>query len=139
MREVLLMHAVARLSLYPLLDNVQVSWVKVGPEGAKACLRAGANDLGGTLMNESISRAAGTVHGQEMPPDAMDTLIRSAGRTPAQRTTLYAAAPAHQAVSSYRAAPLLPVVQPPALRYARFGTIGTRARGTRGETGKGAS
>ena len=62
------MHAVARLALHPLVPNIQTSWVKMGPAGRKACLRAGANDLGGTLMNESITRAAGAVHGQEMPP-----------------------------------------------------------------------
>ncbi|KQX17649.1 MULTISPECIES: 5-amino-6-(D-ribitylamino)uracil--L-tyrosine 4-hydroxyphenyl transferase CofH [unclassified Sphingomonas] len=88
-REVRLMHAVARLALHPLVTSIQASWVKLGPAGVAACLRAGANDLGGTLMNESISRAAGTRHGQEMPPEAMDALIRSIGRTPRQRTTLY--------------------------------------------------
>ena len=62
------MHAVARLALHPVISNIQVSWVKMGAAGAGACLAAGANDLGGTLMNESISRAAGTQHGQEMPP-----------------------------------------------------------------------
>ena len=89
-REAVLMHAVARLALHPLIPNIQASWVKMGPEGVKACLRAGVNDLGGTLMNESISRAAGAVHGQEMTPAMMENLIRSAGRTPRQRTTLYA-------------------------------------------------
>ncbi len=66
------MHAVARLVLHPLVANIQTSWVKMGPQGAAACLAAGANDLGGTLMNESITRAAGAVHGQEMPPEAME-------------------------------------------------------------------
>ncbi|MGZ5127425.1 MAG: 5-amino-6-(D-ribitylamino)uracil--L-tyrosine 4-hydroxyphenyl transferase CofH, partial [Burkholderiales bacterium] len=89
-REAVLMHAVARLALHPLIPNVQASWVKMGPEGVKACLSAGVNDLGGTLMNESISRAAGALHGQEMTPAMMESLIRSAGRTPRQRTTLYA-------------------------------------------------
>ena len=68
------------------ISNIQTSWVKMGPEGAAACLKAGANDLGGTLMNESISRAAGTEHGQEFPPEAMEALIRSIGRMPEQRT-----------------------------------------------------
>ncbi len=68
LREAILMHAVARLVLNPLITNIQTSWVKMGPEGAAMCLNAGANDLGGTLMNESISRAAGTQHGQEFPP-----------------------------------------------------------------------
>ena len=62
------MHAVARLALHPLIPNIQASWVKMGAEGVAACLHAGVNDLGGTLMNESISRAAGAAHGQEMPP-----------------------------------------------------------------------
>ena len=64
------MHAVARLVLHPLIPNIQVSWVKLGRDGAAACCSAGANDLGGTLMNESISRAAGTEHGQEFSPRA---------------------------------------------------------------------
>ncbi|MGQ0750004.1 MAG: 5-amino-6-(D-ribitylamino)uracil--L-tyrosine 4-hydroxyphenyl transferase CofH [Betaproteobacteria bacterium] len=89
-REAVLMHAVARLALHPLITNIQTSWVKMGPEGARACLEAGVNDLGGTLMNESISRAAGAAHGQELGPQAMAALIRSAGRRPRVRTTLYA-------------------------------------------------
>ena len=64
-REAVLMHAVSRLVLHGQIDNIQTSWVKMGHEGVKACLNAGSNDLGGTLMNESISRAAGTLHGQE--------------------------------------------------------------------------
>ena len=68
LREAILMHAVARLALHPLITNIQTSWVKMGPEGVKLCLDAGANDLGGTLMDESITRAAGAVHGQELPP-----------------------------------------------------------------------
>ncbi len=83
------MHAVGRLALHPWIENVQVSWVKAGPEGVEAALRAGVNDLGGTLMNESISRAAGASFGQEMSPERMEALIRSAGRVPRQRTTLY--------------------------------------------------
>ncbi|MCX7143268.1 MAG: 5-amino-6-(D-ribitylamino)uracil--L-tyrosine 4-hydroxyphenyl transferase CofH [Proteobacteria bacterium] len=88
-RETVLMHAVARLALHPLIPNVQTSWVKLGPEGVKACLRSGANDLGGTLMDETISRAAGASHGQEMTPARMEELIRSIGRSPRERTTLY--------------------------------------------------
>jgi FO synthase len=84
------MHAVARLALHSLIPNIQASWVKLGPEGVKVCLRAGVNDLGGTLMNESISRAAGAAHGQEMTPAMMEDLIYSVGRRPRQRTTLYA-------------------------------------------------
>jgi FO synthase len=89
-REAVLMHAVARLALHPLIPNVQTSWVKMGPDGIAVCLRAGANDLGGTLMDESITRSAGAVHGQEMTPAAMEDLITSLGRVPRQRTTLYA-------------------------------------------------
>jgi FO synthase len=89
LREALLMHAVARLVLHPHLRNIQVSWVKLGPRWAQEVLRAGANDLGGTLMNESISRAAGAAHGQELAPPRMEELIRDLGRVPLQRTTLY--------------------------------------------------
>jgi len=88
-REAVLMHAVARLALHPHITNIQASWVKMGPEGVKLCLAAGANDVGGTLMNETISRSAGASHGQEMTPDMMEDLIRSIGRQPRQRTTLY--------------------------------------------------
>src|SRR5207244_4747081 len=86
-REALLVHAVARLALHPWITNVQASWVKLGRDGARAALAAGCNDLGGTLMNESISRAAGASHGQELPPEAMEELIRFCGRTPALRST----------------------------------------------------
>ena len=112
-REAVLMHAVARLALHPHVTNIQTSWVKMGPEGAAACLNAGANDLGGTLMNESISRAAGTEHGQEFPPEAMEDLIRSLGRTPEQRTTLYGPVPAERRAASLGAAALAPVVLTP--------------------------
>jgi FO synthase len=90
-RESLLMHAVARLVLEPMLRNIQVSWVKLGQAGALEALRAGANDLGGVLMNESITRAAGGVNGQEMDAAAMQAAIRSIGREPRQRNTLYGA------------------------------------------------
>jgi len=110
--EVLLMHAVARLALHPWITNVQASWVKAGPEGAAALLRAGANDLGGTLMNESISRAAGSEHGQEMPPERMEALIRSAGRVPRQRTTLYGDPDPAQVRRSFGAAPLAEPLNP---------------------------
>ncbi|HEV3478538.1 MAG TPA: hypothetical protein VG144_03720, partial [Gaiellaceae bacterium] len=111
-REALLMHAVARLALHPWITNVQASWVKLGLEGAQAVLRAGANDLGGTLMNESISRAAGAEHGQELRPEAMDAAIRALGRTPRQRTTLYADAPAEQVAASFGAPPLSEPLNP---------------------------
>ncbi|PZQ16024.1 MAG: 7,8-didemethyl-8-hydroxy-5-deazariboflavin synthase [Ancylobacter novellus] len=88
-REAILMHAVARLALHPHIRNIQASWVKLGPDGVAAALDAGVNDLGGTLMDESISRAAGASHGQEMTPQAMEELIVQAGREPRMRTTIY--------------------------------------------------
>ena len=102
-REALLMHAVARLVLHPHIKNIQTSWVKMGPTGAKACLAAGANDIGGTLMNESITRAAGATSGQELAPAALENLIRQAGRTPQQRATLYTAPPSAAVEPSYAA------------------------------------
>jgi len=88
-REALLMHAVSRLVFHNYIDNIQASWVKMGFDGLRVCLNAGANDLGGTLMNESITRAAGAEHGQEWPPQQIETLILSLGRAPRLRTTLY--------------------------------------------------
>ncbi|MFL6012142.1 MAG: 5-amino-6-(D-ribitylamino)uracil--L-tyrosine 4-hydroxyphenyl transferase CofH [Gaiellaceae bacterium] len=111
--ETLLVHAVARLALHPWITNVQVSWVKLGREGVAAALRAGVNDLGGTLMNESISRSAGAQHGQELPPEAMEKLIRSAGRVPRQRTTLYGDVPEELRLASFGAAPLAEPRNPP--------------------------
>jgi FO synthase len=111
--ESLLVHAVARLALHPEITNIQASWVKLGPEGVAAALRAGVNDLGGTLMNESISRSAGSEHGQELPPEAMEELIRVNGRTPRQRTTLYDDAPAERRAASFAAPPLAEPVNPP--------------------------
>ncbi len=118
-REAILMHAVARLALHPLIPNIQASWVKLGPTGARTVLQSGANDMGGTLMNESISRAAGASHGEELPPEAMEALIRSVGRTPRQRTTLYGEPPADQRQRSFKAPPLRELVQPTALRWVR--------------------
>lgn len=112
-REVRLMHAVARLALHPLITNIQASWVKLGPIGIRICLDGGVNDVGGTLMNESISRAAGSQHGQEMPPRSMETLIVSAGRIPRQRTTLYAPVPPDQHARALDPPPLTPTVQTP--------------------------
>jgi FO synthase len=111
--ETLLVHAVARLALHPWITNIQVSWVKLGAQGVAAALRAGVNDLGGTLMNESISRSAGAEHGQEFAPEAMEELIRSAGRIPRQRTTLYGDAPAERRLASFGAAPLAEPWNPP--------------------------
>jgi FO synthase len=93
LREAVLMHAVPRLALHPLVSNIQTSWVKMGAAGAALCLEAGANDLGGTLMNESITRAAGGVHGQELDAAQLETLARGIGRPARQRSTLYGAPP----------------------------------------------
>jgi FO synthase len=111
-REAVLMHAVGRLALHPWITNVQASWVKLGVEGAQAALRAGANDLGGTLMNESISRAAGAAHGQEMPPERMEEAIRAIGRVPRQRTTLYGTPAPERTRLSYGAPPLAEPLNP---------------------------
>ncbi len=92
-RETVLMHAVGRLALHPVVSNIQVSWVKLGTEGVKACLRAGANDMGGTLMDETISRAAGGSHGQEMSVTDMEKLLCAMGRLPQQRSTEYGMPP----------------------------------------------
>ncbi len=87
--EVVLVHAVARIAFDGLIDNVQASWVKLGLDGATALLRAGCNDMGGTLMNENISRAAGAAHGQGVSAKEMEAAITASGRTPVRRTTLY--------------------------------------------------
>jgi FO synthase len=135
-RETLLVHAVARLALHPWITNVQASWVKLGPEGTREALRAGVNDLGGTLMNESISRSAGAEFGQEMPPERMEELIRSAGRVPRQRTTLYEDPPEERRLASFGARPLAEPVNPPVKdaglvappRLVRPGLVGARGR-----------
>jgi FO synthase len=114
-REVRLMHAVSRLVLHPLIANIQISWVKLGAHGAKRLLQDGANDLGGTLMNESISRAAGTQHGQEFEPQAMEDLILSIHRSPEQRTTLYGPVSPDRRRASFVAHRLRDVVQTPFL------------------------
>ncbi|MDH3468831.1 MAG: 5-amino-6-(D-ribitylamino)uracil--L-tyrosine 4-hydroxyphenyl transferase CofH, partial [Gammaproteobacteria bacterium] len=88
-RETLLMHAVARLVLHPHVVNIQTSWVKMGEMGVEACLQAGANDLGGTLMNESISHAAGADHAQEMSPEELSSIAMRVGRRTQQRNTMY--------------------------------------------------
>jgi FO synthase len=123
-REAVLMHAVARLALYPHITNIQVSWVKMGREGIEICLQAGVNDLGGTLMNESITRAAGGEMGQELPPEQMESIIKGLGRTPFQRTTLYGPAPAERHHTAFQAPALLPIVLTPSKRYARQRVVG---------------
>ncbi len=123
-REVLLMHAVARLVLGPVLRNIQVSWVKLGPEGAARILNAGANDLGGTLMNESISRAAGASFGQELEPERMDALIEGLRRRPQQRTTLYGTPSEDRIEQSYQSVPLSALQFQGARDYQRGQALG---------------
>ncbi|MFM8001215.1 MAG: 7,8-didemethyl-8-hydroxy-5-deazariboflavin synthase, partial [Actinomycetota bacterium] len=89
-RETLLVHAIARIAYRGLIDNIQVSWTKVGRAGAGQLLQAGCNDLGGTLINENISRAAGASHGQEMNEASFKEIVAPLGRQLQQRTTLYA-------------------------------------------------
>ena len=88
-REVLLMHAVARIAYRGRIDNIQGSWVKLGFNSITQLLQAGANDLGGTLMDENISRAAGADHGTEVTPEDFRRLVEPLGRRLVQRTTLY--------------------------------------------------
>jgi FO synthase len=109
-REAVLLHAVARLVFHPVIPNIQVSWTKMGVPGVRACLEAGVNDLGGTLMNESISRAAGASNGQELPPEKMEAILKGMGRAPIQRTTQYGLAPAERRRTSFDAGELTPVV-----------------------------
>ncbi|MHB8429744.1 MAG: 5-amino-6-(D-ribitylamino)uracil--L-tyrosine 4-hydroxyphenyl transferase CofH [Acidimicrobiales bacterium] len=92
-RESLLMHAIGRIAYRGLIDNIQVSWVKLGADGVRQLLRAGVNDLGGTLMDENISRAAGASHGQMMDADGFARMVEPLGRTLVQRTTLYGRIP----------------------------------------------
>jgi 7,8-didemethyl-8-hydroxy-5-deazariboflavin synthase CofH subunit/7,8-didemethyl-8-hydroxy-5-deazariboflavin synthase CofG subunit len=88
-RETLLMHAVGRIAYRGAIDNIQISWVKMGADGMRQILRAGVNDLGGTLIDENISRAAGASHGQMMDAERFEAIVTPLGRTLAQRTTLY--------------------------------------------------
>ncbi len=108
-RECVLMHAVSRLVFNGYIDNIQASWVKMGHEGVVRCLQAGANDLGGTLMNETITRAAGADHGQETGPEQMEALIHLAGRIPRMRNTSYGDVTAERRDASFMAADLIAV------------------------------
>lgn len=108
-REAVLLHAVARLSLHPHFRNIQTSWVKMGTAGAATCLNAGANDLGGTLMNETITRSAGAAHGQEIVPARMAKIIKGIGRLPQQRTTFYQLAALERIRTAANASPLAPL------------------------------
>jgi FO synthase len=127
-REAVLMHAIGRLALHPHIKNIQASWVKMGVEGARHCLQAGANDLGGTLMNESITRAAGAEHGEELPPDAMERLIASLGRTSRIRTTLYGDAGAERSAAAHAAKALAPIKLEVAERWSGPMTDGDNRR-----------
>ncbi|MAA50036.1 MAG: 7,8-didemethyl-8-hydroxy-5-deazariboflavin synthase [Gammaproteobacteria bacterium] len=118
-REAILMHSVARLALHGQIDNIQTSWVKMGHEGVKACLNAGCNDLGGTLMNESISRAAGTQHGQETNPRQMANLIRRLNRDPQQRSTGYGTVSEERRKAGLAQGELLEIINTPAEKYER--------------------
>ncbi len=106
-RETVLIHAVSRLALHPHIPNIQASWVKLGMAGIEACLNAGVNDIGGTLMDESITKAAGSEHGQQMTPEAMETLLARMGRPSRQRTTLYADATLDRTNASFGVSPEL--------------------------------
>jgi FO synthase len=109
LHEAILMHSVARLVLDPYITNIQASWVKMGPQWASQLLQAGCNDMGGSIMNESITRAAGASHGQELGPSQMEALIRGVNRTPRQRTTLYGDAQRTQTAKSFEAKALVRV------------------------------
>jgi FO synthase subunit 2 len=98
--EVVKMHAVARLMLGATFRNIQASWVKEGPKMAQYLLSCGANDLGGTLINESISTSAGSLYGQLVPPRELRRLVRDIGRTPAERTSIYGIRRMFEAVDS---------------------------------------
>jgi FO synthase len=117
-RETVLIHAAARLALNPVIPNIQTSWVKLGTAGAEACLKAGVNDLGGTLMNESISRAAGAAHGQELAPADIRALAHRLGRTPRQRGTLYEDVSSERQKAAEAPEPLTEPVQTPAAKFA---------------------
>lgn len=110
-REAVLMHAVPRLFFGALLPNIQTSWVKMGEAGGLACLGAGANDFGGTLMNETITRSAGAIHGQEMEPLRFEALVRTIDRIPRQRSTLYDDVDSERRRRSDRVDPLEPTVE----------------------------
>ena len=111
------MHAVPRLALNGAISNIQTSWVKMGREGAMLALQCGANDLGGSLMNESITRAAGAEHGQEWSPAEMAAAISLLGRQARMRTTLYAEAPAAQQERAFNAGALSQIINSDAGKF----------------------
>ena len=98
--EIVLMHSLARIYFYNTIDNIQASWVKLGHDGAKVLLESGVNDLGGTLINENISRASGANHGQETTDMEFISLINDAGKIPYLRNTLYTSFKNLESVSS---------------------------------------
>jgi FO synthase len=120
-REAVLIHAISRLVLHPVFTNIQASWTKLGHDGVRACLNAGVNDLGGTLMNETITRAAGASHGQETSPQEMEEIIRSIGRIPRQRTTSYGEVSELQKQKSFGAKALIEPTYNSAQKYERSG------------------
>jgi FO synthase len=120
-REAVLMHAVARLVFHGFIDNIQASWVKMGRAGVSACLNAGVNDLGGTLMNETITRAAGSGHGQEWAAEDMEAQLRELERVPWQRNTLYQPVEGERRQAAFNPAPLAAPVNTPARKYERSG------------------
>ncbi|RLA02571.1 MAG: 7,8-didemethyl-8-hydroxy-5-deazariboflavin synthase [Gammaproteobacteria bacterium] len=126
-RDSILMHSVARLVLSPLIKNIQSSWVKMGEQGVRACLNAGANDLGGTLMNESITRSAGSEHGQEYCPQKMEQLIRNSGRQAVQRTTLYGSVSSERIITSFNAQPMSEVVNAKIIKSKQSSTHPSQA------------
>ena len=120
-REAILIHAISRIVLHPVFKNIQASWTKLGHDGVRACLQAGVNDLGGTLMNETITRAAGASHGQETSPQEMEQIITSIGRTPKQRSTAYGEVSELQRQKSFGAKTLLEPIYDSAAKYERSG------------------
>lgn len=118
-REAILMHAVSRIALNGYIKNIQASWVKMGHAGVVACLNAGVNDLGGTLMNESITRAAGSEHGQETSPEMMLDMISSAGRQAKQRTTAYGEVDPERQLVGFKAGKLSEIINTPAKKFER--------------------
>jgi len=110
LRESVLMHAVSRIVFNGSIKNIQTSWVKMGPSGTQLCLNAGANDLGGTLMNESITSSAGAQHGQELGPRELRKIITDINRVPKQRNTLYGEVDSKIIKQGEAVTPLLPTV-----------------------------
>ena len=118
-REAILMHSISRIAFEGLINNIQTSWVKMGRDGVRACLNAGANDIGGTLMNESITRAAGADHGQEWHPADLEEAILTMERNPKMRTTNYESAPQKMKELAFKASTLKQVENTAAQKLQR--------------------